>query len=61
MSGISTPASGLVEGLGIGSFLIAPWIMINNAYAMGPFILTLIDGGYAVAGCAVAGLVLTLL
>ena len=34
--------------------------MINNAYAMRPFRLTLIDGGYAVAGAAIIGAVLTL-
>ena len=60
MAGIATPGAGLVGGLGIGLFFIAPWIMINNAYAMRPFRLTLIDGGYAVAGCAIIGAVLTL-
>jgi hypothetical protein len=59
-SGIATPGAGLVSGLGVGAFLIAPWIAINNLYAMRPYRLTLIDGGYAVAGCAVMGLVLTL-
>ena len=29
-SGIDTPMSGLVAGLGIGLFFISPWIMINN-------------------------------
>ncbi|THH34618.1 DUF1761 domain-containing protein [Aliishimia ponticola] len=51
---------GLVAGLGIGLFFIAPWIMINNAYAGRPFKLTLIDGGYATFGCAVIGAVLAL-
>lgn len=60
MSGIATPGGGLVAGAGIGLFFIAPWIMINNAYAMRPFRLTLIDGGYAVAGAAIIGAVLTL-
>lgn len=60
MSGIATAGAGLLSGLGIGLFFIAPWIMINNAYGMRPFRLTLIDGGYAVFGCAVIGLVLTL-
>lgn len=61
MAGIATPGAGIVAGLGIGLFFIAPWIMINNAYAMRPFRLTLIDGGYAVAGTAIIGAVLTLL
>lgn len=59
-SGVESLGAGLISGLGIGLFFIAPWIMINNAYAMRPFRLTLIDGGYAVAGCAIIGAVLTL-
>lgn len=60
MSGIDRPGEGFVAGLGVGLFFISPWIMINNAYAMRPFRLTLIDGGYATFGCALIGLVLTL-
>ncbi len=60
MSGIATVGGGLVAGLGIGLFFIAPWVMINNAYAMRPFRLTVIDGGYAVLGCAIIGAVLQL-
>ena len=59
-SGIDTIGKGLITGLGIGLFFIAPWIMINNAYGGRPFKLTLIDGGYATFGCAVIGLVLQL-
>lgn len=58
MAGIATPSAGLVSGLGIGAFFIAPWVMINNAYAMRPFQLTLIDGGYAIAGCGLIGAIL---
>lgn len=58
-SGIVTLGGGLVAGLGIGLFFIAPWTMINNAYAGRPFRLTVIDGGYAVTGCALMGLVLS--
>ena len=61
MAGIATPASGITAGLGIGAFFITPWIMINNAYGMRPALLTVIDGGYAIFGCALIGLVLTLL
>ncbi|MBY6004014.1 DUF1761 domain-containing protein [Salipiger bermudensis] len=60
MAGIASVGGGLIAGLGIGLFFISPWIMINNAYAMRPFRLTLIDGGYATFGCAVIGLVLAL-
>ena len=59
-SGVSTLGAGIVGGLGIGGFFIAPWVMINNAYASRPFVLTLIDGGYAVFGCAIIGAILTL-
>lgn len=59
-SGISTLGGGLIAGLGIGAFFISPWIMINNAYGMRPFRLTLIDGGYATFGCGIIGAVLTL-
>ena len=34
---------------------------IINAYAGRPFRLTVIDGGYAVIGCTLIGLVLALL
>lgn len=60
MTGIVSFGAGLISGAGIGLFFIAPWIMINNAYGMRPFKLTMIDGGYAVAGCAIIGAVLTL-
>lgn len=60
LSGIETLGKGLISGLGIGLFFISPWIMINNAYGMRPFKLTLIDGGYATFGCAIIGAVLML-
>lgn len=58
LSDIDTISKGLVSGLGIGLFFIAPWTMINYAYAGRPFKLTLIDGGYAVFGCAIIGAIL---
>ncbi len=58
LSGIDTVGKGLVSGLGIGLFFIAPWTMNNYAYAGRPFKLTLIDGGYAVFGCAIIGAIL---
>lgn len=60
LSGIDTFGKGLISGLGIGLFFISPWIMINNAYSMRPFKLTVIDSGYATFGCAIIGAVLTL-
>jgi hypothetical protein len=59
MAAIDTMGKGLIGGLGVGLFFISPWIMINNAYGMRPFKLTLIDGGYAVTGCGLIGLILT--
>ncbi|WP_420857856.1 DUF1761 domain-containing protein [Marivivens marinus] len=60
MADINTVGKGVIAGLGIGLFFIAPWTMINNAYGMRPFKLTLIDGGYSTFGCAIIGAVLTL-
>ena len=57
---IVTLIKGIMVGGGIGLFMISPWIMINNAYGMRPFKLTLIDGGYATIGCAIIGFVLVL-
>ncbi|MCB1337969.1 MAG: DUF1761 domain-containing protein [Maritimibacter sp.] len=57
---IDTLLKGMMVGFGIGLFMISPWIMINNAYGMRPFKLTLIDGGYAVFGCTIIGFVLVL-
>ena len=60
MAGIDGIGKGLMSGLGIGAFLITPWIMINNAYPGRPMLLTVIDGAYAIIGCGLMGLVLTL-
>ncbi len=60
MAGIDSAGKGLVSGLGIGLFMIAPWTAMNYAYAMRPRNLTLIDGGYAIVGPAVIGLILGL-
>ena len=58
MTAIDTIGKGFVAGLGIGLFFITPWTVINNAYPGRPFMLTVIDGGYAVGGCAIIGAVL---
>ena len=60
MAAVDSVGKGLMSGLGIGLFFIAPWVMINNAYGMKPFRLTLIDGGYATIGCTIIGVILTL-
>ncbi len=51
---------GVVGGIAIGAFFITPWIALNNGYSTRPMSLTVIDGGYAILGCGVMGLVLTL-
>ena len=61
LSGIDTAGKGLVSGLGIGLFLVSPWIATFYSFGARPKSLILIDGGYATFGCAVIGLVLTLL
>jgi Protein of unknown function (DUF1761) len=60
MSNLTTVIQGLMTGFGIGAFFIAPWTMINNAYSMRPFKLTIIDGGYAIIGCSIIGVILAL-
>ena len=59
-AGITGIFEGLVSGAGIGLFIITPWIAMNNMYGMRPIRLSLIDGGYAVAGCAAMGTILAL-
>ena len=59
-SGIDTLGKGVLSGLGVGLFFIAPWTMINNAYPGRPFLLTMIDSGYAIIGCGIMGGVLIL-
>lgn len=61
MAAITEASKGITAGLGVGLFFISPWIMINNTYGDRPFKLTLIDGGYAVFGCGIMGLLLTLI
>lgn len=59
LSDIDTLGKGVLSGLGVGLFIITPWIALNNMYALRPRALTLIDGGYAVLACTAIGLVLT--
>ncbi len=61
LSGIDTVGKGLVAGLGIGLFFIAPWIFLNTGYSARPWKLAVIDSGYAIATGAICGTILTLL
>lgn len=58
MAGLDTFGEGLMGGFGLGAFIILPWVVMNYAYAGRPRNLTLIDGGYAVIGCTIIGVVL---
>ncbi|MCX8509274.1 MAG: DUF1761 domain-containing protein [Rhodobacteraceae bacterium] len=58
MAGIDSVGKGLVAGLGMGTFLISPWVAMNYAFAMRPAKLTLIDSVNAIVGCAIMGAVL---
>lgn len=58
MAGITGAYKGGMAGLGLGLFIVAPWIMTNYAYSMRPRNLTLIDGGYATIGCTIMGVIL---
>ena len=58
MAAIHDLGKGLLSGAGIGAFIVAPWVLINNSYAQRPMMLTLIDGGYAVLACAIIGAVI---
>lgn len=58
-SGITTLGAGVLGGLGIGAFLITPWVAMNYAFAMRKPALTMIDGVNSVVGCAIMGAILT--
>ena len=60
MSGLDTPVEGIMGGFGAGAFLITPWLVLCYGYAMRSTLLKVIDGGYAIIGCTIIGLVLTL-
>jgi len=60
LSGMADGGHGFVAGLGVGAFFISPWIFINTGYSNRPWKLAVIDSGYAIIGCGVMGLVLTL-
>ncbi|MEM9097229.1 MAG: DUF1761 domain-containing protein [Pseudomonadota bacterium] len=59
-SGISGIVEGLVSGLGVGLFMIAPWILTNYAFAARPRTLWWIDAGHVVLAATAIGAVLGL-
>ncbi|SIO20565.1 DUF1761 domain-containing protein [Vannielia litorea] len=58
MAGIEGAGKSALVGLGIGLFMITPWVAMNYAYADRKKELTILDGGYSVLGPTVIGLVL---
>lgn len=59
LSGINTVGAGLISGLGIGLFLVTPWVATNYVFADRNRRLIWIDGGFATGGCTIIGVVLT--
>ena len=59
-AGIDDVTKGFLSGLGVGAFIASPWIIINYAYAMRPGKLCFIDGVFAIGGCTIIGVILTL-
>ena len=57
-AGVVTPGGGAIAGLGIGAFLITPWVAMNYAFAMRKPMLTVVDGVNSVVGCTIMGAVL---
>jgi hypothetical protein len=53
-----TIGGGIIGGFGISGFFIELCIMTNNGFGGKPFRLTIIDGGYAIIGCAIIGAIL---
>ncbi|MCF1708242.1 DUF1761 domain-containing protein [Tabrizicola sp. J26] len=61
MAGLDTLVEGVMGGFGLGAFVVLPWVAMNHVYAGRPRALTLIDGGYAVIGCTIMGIVLSVM
>lgn len=60
MAQMDTLSEGLMGGFGLGAFIITPWLAMCYNYAMRPVMLIVIDAAYAIAGCTIIGVVLTL-
>lgn len=57
-AGVTTMGGGAIAGLGIGAFLVTPWVTMNYAFALRKPALTLIDGVNGIVGCTIMGVVL---
>jgi hypothetical protein len=59
-SGVTTVTGGAIAGLGLGAFVVLPWLAMNYAFSLRKPALTLIDGVNCVVGCGIMGVVLNL-
>ena len=59
-AGIVTLGGSMLAGVGIGAFLITPWVSMNYAFSMRKPALSVIDGVNAVVGCGIMGFILGL-
>jgi Protein of unknown function (DUF1761) len=60
MTAIDSVGEGLTAGLGIGAFIVLPWVAMNYAFGQRKGMLTVIDGVNIVIGSGLMGLVLML-
>ncbi len=60
-AGGHTGFSGMLTGLGLGLFIATPWIATNVMFSQRPRSLIWMDGVYPTIGCALMGLVLSVL
>lgn len=60
MTAIDSAVEGLTAGLGIGAFIVLPWVAMNYAFGQRKGLLTLIDGVNITVGSGLMGTVLML-
>ena len=60
LAGIVTLGRSMLAGVGLGAFLITPWVSMNYAFSMRKPALSVIDGVNAVVGCGIMGFILGL-
>ena len=59
-AGVDSVGKGLLTGLGLGAFIVSPWIINNVLYGQRDRRLIWMDCGYPVIGMAIMGVVLNL-
>lgn len=59
-SAVTEISKSALTGLGLGLFIVTPWITTNYLFAQRPKDLIWIDAVYATAGCTIMGLILAL-